>query len=98
MVERGSKGYSIAEARNRLAQLVHEAEDGSAVELTRRGEPVAVIVSAQEFQRWRIARPQFWKRLRDFQRRLHGQKIDIRPEDFEGIRDREAGRKVELRD
>jgi antitoxin Phd len=44
------KTYSIAEARHNLAAIVHEAERQSPVALTRRGEPVAVLLSIQEYQ------------------------------------------------
>ncbi len=45
------KTYSIAEARNDLSGVVREAEAGRPVTLSRRGKPVAVIVSASEFAR-----------------------------------------------
>ncbi len=59
-------GYSIAEARNNLARLVHEAEDGDPVHLTRRGLPVAVILSLAEYERMRAAGDGLWDRLRRF--------------------------------
>ena len=37
--------YTIAEARHNLAAIVHELEDKEQIELTRRGEPVAVLLS-----------------------------------------------------
>lgn len=43
--------YSVAEARDRLAELVHEAERGRPIRITRRGKPAAVLVSETEFQR-----------------------------------------------
>jgi prevent-host-death family protein len=43
--------YSVAEARNRLAELVHEAEQGRPIRITRRGKPAAVLVSEADFQR-----------------------------------------------
>ena len=39
------KRQSIAEARNNLPTLVREAESGKPVELSRRGESVAVLIS-----------------------------------------------------
>lgn len=42
------KRYSIAEAQDSLANLVHEAEGGTRVELTRDGRPVAMILSVLE--------------------------------------------------
>ena len=59
-------GYSIAEARNNLARLVHEAEDGDPVRLTRRGLPVAVILSLAEYERMRATGEGLWDRLRRF--------------------------------
>jgi prevent-host-death family protein len=43
--------FSIAEAKAQFAQLVNEAEAGQAVRITRRGVPVAVVLSDQEYQR-----------------------------------------------
>jgi prevent-host-death family protein len=43
-----SKQYSIAEARRNLPTLVNEVESGTEVELTRRGTPVAVVVSLED--------------------------------------------------
>ena len=43
--------YSIAQAKNNLSGLVHEAEQGRPVQLTRRGKPVAVLISTQQFDR-----------------------------------------------
>jgi antitoxin Phd len=48
---------SIAEARNDLSGVVREAEAGHPVTLARRGRPVAVIVSAEEFSRMGRRRP-----------------------------------------
>lgn len=50
--------YSVAEARDRLAQLVHEAEQGRPIRITRRGKPAAVLVSEADFQRSRERRKQ----------------------------------------
>ena len=43
--------YSIAAAKNNLSGLVHEAEQGRAVRLTRRGKPVAVLISTEQYER-----------------------------------------------
>lgn len=41
--------YAIAEARAHLPRIVDQAEAGMDVELTRRGQPVAVLDSRQKF-------------------------------------------------
>jgi len=43
--------YSIAQARNQLPCIVHEVEKGRTITLTRRGKPVARLVSIREYQR-----------------------------------------------
>lgn len=45
------KVYSIAEARNDLSGVVREVEAGRPVTLSRRGRPVAVVVSVDTFAR-----------------------------------------------
>ena len=44
---------AIADARNQLTALIRDAEAGRAVELTRRGKPVAVLVSSAAYERLR---------------------------------------------
>ena len=44
-----STKVSVAEARQNFARLIKRAEHGNAIEITRRGEPVAVLVSASEY-------------------------------------------------
>ena len=43
--------YSIAAAKNNLSGLVHEVEQGHPVRLTRRGKPVAVLISTEQYER-----------------------------------------------
>src|SRR2546430_17402534 len=43
--------YSVAEARDKLPSLVHEAERGRPVRITRRGKRAAVLISEAEFRR-----------------------------------------------
>jgi prevent-host-death family protein len=43
--------FSIAEVKSRLAELVRQAESGQAVRITRRGRPVAVLLSGAEYER-----------------------------------------------
>ena len=54
--------YSIVEARDNLAKIVRESES-SPVELTRRGRPVAVLVSLDEFERLQGRSETYWQRL-----------------------------------
>lgn len=45
-----TRQVSIATARSTLPALVHLAEEGQAVEITRRGRPVAVLLSTLAYQ------------------------------------------------
>lgn len=51
--------HSIAEARRNLPKLVRLVERGMAVELTRRGKPVAVLIGCKRFERLASSRRSF---------------------------------------
>lgn len=90
------KSYSIAKARDQLAELVHRAERGAAVELTRHGKPVAVIVSKQAYESLTQQRPSLWAAIEQFRREADLDALAAGPDPFEGLRDRSPGRKVRL--
>ncbi len=88
------KRYSIAEARNNFTSLVHEAEAGSPVELTRRGKPIAVLLALDDYERLSERRRGFARLYRDFLRR-HPKSPDnaIEPEEWlQDVRDQAPGR------
>jgi cellobiose PTS system EIIB component len=91
-----STTYSIAEARQNLAALVHELEKKDHIELTRRGEPVAVLVSMRTYQRLTSPKVNFWDAYQNFRRAHPLEQLNIEPDVFEGTRDRSAGREVDL--
>jgi prevent-host-death family protein len=90
-----AKQYSIAQARKELARLVDEAEAGAEVQLTRRGRPVAVVVSVGEFQQLKQPRT-FGDAYQAFRRRFPAKKGGIDPKFFSALRDKTRGRKVDL--
>ena len=49
------KTVSIADAKNQLTSLLYEAEEGRPVQLTRRGQPVAVLLSEHEYEQLKTA-------------------------------------------
>jgi prevent-host-death family protein len=91
-----SRRYSIAEARSRLPTIVDEAEAGGEVELTRRGEPVAVVVSLREFERLRGKRLHFGDAYRRFLETHSLEAIGIEDNFSASTRDRSLGRTVSL--
>lgn len=90
-----SKRYSIAEARDRFASLVRKVENTPHVEITRRGEPVAVLISWREYQRL-TSQVKFWDRYSSFRTQYDLAKLAIEPEIFEAVRDPSPGRQVSL--
>ncbi len=86
------KQYSIAEARDQLPGIVHEVEDRGPVELTRRGKPVAVIVSLREYERLARPREDFWEAYERLNKEYDFASLDITPDIFPPLRDRSPGR------
>jgi len=91
-----SKRYSIAEARAHFPEVVHEAEGGQEIELTRRGKPVAVVLSLQELERLRGDRPCFVDTYRHFLTKYSVEETGIEDSFLEAVRDKGGGRGVSL--
>ena len=87
------KQFSIAEAKNRLPAPVHSTDEGVAIELTRRGKPVAVLISMRDYERLTRRQEGFWSALESFRRRqTESQELVVTDADFIGLRDRSPGR------
>lgn len=87
--------YSIAEARNRFAALVHEVETDGPVQITRRGEVVAVLISQEEYERLSRRQSGFMKAVSEFRAAYNVAELDIDPEIF-NVRPADPGREVDL--
>ena len=84
---------SIADAKNRLPALIHQAEAGEPVTITRRGKPVAVVLAVQEYERMRVAttaRPSFWDVVQEVRAKLAAEDAfpDWTDEEIDSWRDR----------
>ncbi|MFO0695911.1 MAG: type II toxin-antitoxin system Phd/YefM family antitoxin [Polyangiales bacterium] len=88
--------YSIAEARAHLADIVRDAESGRSVELTRRGKPVAVVVSVEELERLKSGRATFAQAFARYLDAHPRAARSVPAETFDGLRDRSEGREVDL--
>lgn len=44
------QSFSIADARSQLPKIIHTVEKGDVTQLTRRGEPVAVLLSLKDYE------------------------------------------------
>ncbi len=87
--------YSVAEARRKLSLILREAETQGAVTITRRGRPVAVVLSFEEYARLRGQRG-FWAAYQRLREEIDKVREEIPPDLFEDVRDRTPGRKVAL--
>ena len=91
-----SHRYSIADARTNLPSLVDRAEAGIRVELTRRGKPVAFLISLREFERSRSERARFADVYRTFLESHSLEKLGFESDFFASLRDKSLGRKVSV--
>lgn len=87
---------SVAEARQNFARLIKRAEHGSAIEITRRGEPVAVLLSASDYAAMTGESSSFAEAVRQVRTRLGVEDLGIGDKDFEGLRERSPGRDISL--
>ena len=86
--------YPIAEARNRFAEIVHKLEKMPLVEVTRRGKPVAVLLSIQEYERLLSRGTGFWEAYEAFRDTFDLSELGIEPSIFQSGRDKSPGREV----
>ncbi len=91
-----TKKFSIAEAKDRLSKLVHRVERGGVVEITRRGKPVAVLLSTNDYARLQKERPGLWEALERFREQTDPAVLSAEPDFLAGLRDRTPGRQVVL--
>ena len=84
---------SIAQAKNELPALVHEAEDHPIV-IERRGKRVAVLLSAAAYDRLAGVGGSLWSAIRRFRSAHDVESLDLGGV-FERVRDRSRGRDFE---
>jgi prevent-host-death family protein len=90
-----ARRYSIARARAELPSVVRAVERGAEIEISRRGVPVAVILSVSERERLSSGRKSFGEAFDAF--RSGSPAFEpVKRGDFERLRDRSRGRKVKL--
>ena len=84
--------YSVASARDNLARLLHEVEEGTLVKITRRGKPVAVLLGVRDYERLQSS-PGF---STVYQKWRAAWKDDVEESGLEDLRDRSTGREVQF--
>jgi prevent-host-death family protein len=85
---------SVADAKNNLPKLLHRVESGDAVHITRRGKPVAVLLSQAEYARLTAHRQHrgFWEQIVAMRADPDFEPLDLTPEEVDSWRDRDPGR------
>jgi len=81
---------SIAEAKTQLTRLISQAELGEAVHITRRGKPVAVLLSESEYARLRQSETHrsFWELIVEMRDDPAFEPIEWSLDDINAWRDR----------
>jgi prevent-host-death family protein len=74
---------------SRILRRVRETREG--VPITYRGTVVAHVVPAEEYERLKAGRPDFWEALRAFRERTRVASLDLGKE-FTSVRSRSKGR------
>ena len=91
-IVRMSSKYSVAEARANLPKILDQVELGRAIELTRRGKRIAVLMSVEEYERLSGGQRDFAEAYE-----AHREKYDgVERKAFEDLRDQSQGRSVRL--
>lgn len=91
-----TRQYSIAEARDHFAAIIHELDSTSSVQVTRRGKPVAMLLSLAEYERLAAVKSGFWSRFESFRSRVNVAELDIGADVFGDLRDESSGREIDL--
>ena len=91
-----SKRYFIAEARTNLPTIVDQDESGQEIELTRRGKPVAILISPRQLERLRSERPRFRAAYKAFLAEHSLMEINLENGFFKSARERNSGRKASI--
>jgi prevent-host-death family protein len=86
------KRVSVAEAKNHLPSLLHDAERAP-VEIVRRGKPIAVIVSRTAYDRLRGQHTDAWAALQRWRTSVDLEELDLEGV-LDNVRDRSPARRV----
>jgi cellobiose PTS system EIIB component len=89
--------YSIEQVQTQLNEIIQAVEDGEAIEITRQGAQVAILLSPDEYNYSKKERSGFGVALEKFRKELVAEGIDLDPDEvFKDVRDRSPGREVNL--
>jgi len=88
--------YSVGSARANLPAILDDVQSGRVIQVTRRGQPVAVIMSPAEYATLERRQSTFGEACADFRERFGVQQLGLDRRFFQALRDPRPGRKVRL--
>ena len=84
---------SITDAKKALTKLIYRVESGEVVHITRRGTPVAVLISESQYERLGVRTERdCWQAIEEWRSKAMFDWPDIPDEVVDGWRDRSLGR------
>ncbi len=86
--------YSTQQLNQNLLEVLERISQGNSIEITQAGEPVAVILSASEYQRLTASKSTFWTSLQEFYSHNDLEDLETEADVFANVRDRSSGREV----
>ena len=90
------KLYSVGSARANLPAILDDVQSGRVIQVTRRGQPVAVILSAAEYAALERRQAAFSEACAEFRERFDVRQVGLNRNFFRALRDPRPGRKVRL--
>ena len=83
----------ITDARNLLPRIIHKVEAGEVAQFTRRGKPVAVLLSSAEYQALQALKEgDLWQILSVYRDQMEDAEEPLTDEMVDSWRDRSEGR------
>lgn len=87
--------FSITDARSQLPKIIHSVESGDATQLTRRGIPVAVLLSLKEYEALlNQSQGGLLQALKSFRALKQNGNKDIADKEVDNWRDKSTGRQL----
>lgn len=97
-----TRRYSLSYAQDNLPEIVQQMDEDGPVELTDKGEAVAVLVSCEDFKQYkrhtpnrRMANGDLWEAIQEFRAVMEREGLYYDGV-FDNVRDRSPGREIEL--
>lgn len=92
------KYYSIAESKNRLPAIIHEAEENDPIFIHRRGKAVAVLLSMDSYNQLKTQElPSLIRFYRQFRSKWDTEpQAFLQDQDMQGLRETSLGREPQL--